>query len=69
MATHIKDVRHNGHCYFICHVGEQVYYSKLSRGVGTTTIRGLKYRNGKLILANGKEPEKDEEIVRVIIDG
>ena len=66
MATHIKDVRHKGYLYFISWVGETVYWSKDSRGKGTYILKGIKYKNGKLILSNGKEPEKDEEIADLI---
>lgn len=71
MATHLRDVRKNGHCYFISYAGENVYYSKDSRGKGTTTINGIKYKSSKeqFVYPNGsaiKDDELDDIIIKLI---
>lgn len=71
MATHLRDVRKNGQCYFVSYEGENVYYSKDSRGKGTTTIHGIKYKYQKeqFVYPNGtpiQENDVDDIILKLI---
>lgn len=71
MAIHLRDVRHKSSLYFICYEGENVYYSKDSRGRGTTTINGIKYKSSKeqFVYPNGlaiKDDQLDDIIIELI---
>ena len=62
MATHLMDLKCGGRTYYISHSGDTVYYSVESRGRGSTTIRGLKFRGNQIINTDNNKPASDFEI-------
>ena len=65
MATHLTEIKGGERTYYISHSGDTVYYSTEGRGKGTTSIRGLKFRNNQIIDTSTNKPVgSDYEILK-----
>jgi len=62
MATHLKDLKIGGRTYYISHGGETVYYSTSGRGQGSTSIKGLKFKNNQIIINDTGKSATEYEI-------
>jgi len=62
MATHLKDLKIGDRTYYISHGGETVYYSTSGRGQGSTSIKGLKFKNNQIIVNDTGKSAKEYDI-------
>ena len=62
MATHLMDLNYGGRIYYISHGGETVYYSTTSRNHGSTSIKGLKFKNNQIIDTSTSKPATEFQI-------
>lgn len=67
MATALTEVKIGDRKYYISHSGETVYYSTEGPGRGTTSIRGLKFKNNQIVdTSTGKPVTSDYQIAQKI---
>jgi len=62
MATHLMDLKCGGRTYYISHSSETVYYSSEGRGKGSSSIRGLKFRNNQIVDTTTGKPATEFQI-------
>ncbi len=52
VATHLIELKCGSRIYYISHSGDTIYYSTEGKGKGTTTIKGLKFKNNQILDAS-----------------
>ena len=66
MATYLKTVKCGSKSYYINHSGQDVYYSTSSKTAGTTSIKGIKFRNNQLLRNEDGKVASDFDICQCI---